>query len=682
MPVSFLLLSMSAVSPDPPQSRLEPQVRHIRGLIEQRAFAQALDAAQRLLNEVPQNRDLLYMQAVSERYLGQIPQALATLARLQEFHPNYSRLYQERGHCYVGRREAEPAIAAFLKAVHLNPALPGSWNSLQTLFRMTGRTVDAENAAGHVATLAALPVPVVTASSMFADGEIAPAEALIRKFLLEHGDHVEAMRLLAKIGMELGVLDDAETLLAGVLQLTPDYRAARFDYARVLLDRQRPLQARAQLDLLLKDEPRNTSYRTAYATAAVALGELERAVTLYRDILREEPNSPGAAEIRLSIAHALKTLGRTAEAIEGYRSAAEIRQSYGDAYWSLANLKTYRFTDEEISAMRAFESAPATPAADRLHLCFALGKALEDRADYGESFRYYERGNQIKRAQSRYKPQLIERNARLQREICTQEFFAARAGVGCHSDEPIFIVGLPRSGSTLLEQILASHSAVEGTMELAEIPRIVAEMQGRASDEAPPRYPGMLKDLSAEDFRGLGERYLAETRAYRSGRPHFIDKMPNNFRHLGLIHLILPRARIIDARREAVACCFSNYKQLFATGQEFTYSIEDITRYYRSYVELMRHWDEVLPGKILRVQHEDVVANLEGSVRRLLEFCGLPFEPSCLEFYKTERSVRTASSEQVRRPVYKESTEQWRHFAPWLTSLRTALGELAPADPA
>jgi tetratricopeptide (TPR) repeat protein len=675
----FSLEPMTALSPDPPQSRLEPQVRHIRALIEQRAFAQALDAAQRLLIEVPQNRDLLYMQAVSERYLGQIPQALATLARLEEFHPNYSRLYQERGHCHVTRREAEPAIAAFLKAVHLNPALPGSWNSLQTLFRMTGRTADAEVAAGHVATLAGLPVAVVTASSMFADGEVAPAEAMIRKFLLEHGDHIEAMRLLAKIGLELGVLDDAETLLAAILQLAPDYRAARFDYARVLLDRQRPLQARAQLDLLLKDEPRNVSYRTAYATATVALGELERAVALYREILREEPNSPGVPEIRLSIGHALKTLGRTAEAIECYRSAGESRQGYGDAYWSLANLKTYRFTDDEITAMRAFESAPATHLVDRLHLCFALGKALEDRADYGESFRYYERGNQIKRAQSRYKPQLIERNAKLQREVCTREFFAARTGVGCQSDEPIFIVGLPRSGSTLLEQILASHSAVEGTMELAEIPRIVAEMQGRAPDDAPPRYPGMLTDLSPEDFKGLGERYLAETRAYRSGKPHFIDKMPNNFRHIGLIHLILPRARIIDARREAVACCFSNYKQLFATGQEFTYSIEDITRYYRSYVELMRHWDEVLPGRVLRVQHEDVVADLEASVRRLLEFCGLPFEPACLEFYKTERSVRTASSEQVRRPLYKESIEQWRHFAPWLAPLRAALGELAPA---
>ena len=285
-----------------------------------------------------------------------------------------------------------------------------------------------------------------------------------------------------------------------------------------------------------------------------------------------------------------------------------------------------------------------------------------------------ERGNALKKAESRYRPEPIERNTRLQIETCTREFFASRQGVGSPDSSPIFIVGLPRSGSTLLEQILASHSKIEGTMELADIARTVLELQGREPDNENPRYPRVLAELKPEDFSRLGERYISDTRVYRATKPRFIDKMPNNFRHLGLIHLILPNAKIIDARRDAMACCFSNFKQLFAAGQEFTYGLEDIGRYYRTYVELMAHWDSVLPGKLLRVQHEDVVDNLEANVRRMLDFCGLEFEPQCLEFYKTERSIRTASSEQVRLPIFKEGIDQWRNFEPWLGPLKEILG--------
>jgi exonuclease VII small subunit len=370
-------------------------------------------------------------------------------------------------------------------------------------------------------------------------------------------------------------------------------------------------------------------------------------------------------------------MGRRDEAISSYRTAATIRPNYGDAYWSLANLKTYRFSDEEIARMRAEESTESTALTDRYHLCFALGKALEDRGIYEESFKYYERGNALKKTQSRYRPEYFERNTALQKEVCTADFFGARRAAGCPSDEPIFILGLPRSGSTLLEQILASHSQVEGTLELPEIPRLAQDLQGRESNDASARYPGILRSLPLADFERFGTRYLADTRVYRQGSPRFIDKMPNNFRHLGLIHLVLPNAKIIDARREAMACCFSNFKQLFAHGQEFTYSLTDIARYYRTYVELMQHWDQVLPGKVLRVQYEDVVADLEGQVRRLLEFCELPFEESCVEFHRTERSVRTASSEQVRQPLFHESLDQWRHYEPWLGPLKEALGDLA-----
>ena len=413
--------------------------------------------------------------------------------------------------------------------------------------------------------------------------------------------------------------------------------------------------------------------RTLEASVAVGLGDHERALEIYRELL---PDARQPEDIYLSIAHAQKTLGRQPEAIDSYHAAAAARPGFGDAYWSLANLKTYRFGDEEIARMRREEAAPAAAPADRYHLCFALGKALEDRGEYAESFGYYARGNALKKAETRYSPVPLERNLRAQAELCSAEFFAARRGWGCDRPDPIFVVGLPRAGSTLIEQILASHSAVEGTMELADIPRLVQQLDGRSDADTRPRYPAVLAELTATQARELGEKYLADTQVYRSGRPFFIDKMPNNFRHVGLIHLILPNARIIDARREPLACCFSNFKQLFATGQEFTYSLEDIGRYYRAYIEIMAHWDAVLPGRILHVQHEAVVDDLEGNVRRILEFCGLGFEPACLEFYKTERSVRTASSEQVRRPIFREGLDQWRHFERWLGPLRDALGPL------
>ena len=658
-----------------PVARVESEVLRIRELLQHNQFAPALAAAAALAAEVPENRDVLYMIAVAQRNLQRIPDAFTTLERLEQIHPNFSRLHQERGHCYVGLRQAQPAIEAFLRAVNINPALPASWSLLNGLFKMTGQTANADTAAAHVKKLGELPPEVVTATSMFADGEVYPAERMIRDFLLKHGDHVEAMRLLAKIGMKLDVLDDAELLLENIVRLEPEYHAARHDYALVLLQRHKHARSLEELERLLKTDPSHRGYRVTCASVWVGLGDHQKAVQMYREILTETPR---AADLHLSVAHALKTLGKQQDAIESYRTAVECRPSYGDAYWSLANLKTYRFTPDEIERMREQEAMPRLALEDRYHLCFALGKGLEDQAQYAESFQYYERGNALKKEETRFRIEPIERNARLQAEVCTHEFFEARRGIGNPTDEPIFIVGLPRAGSTLLEQILASHSRVEGTLELPDIARRVAELQGRDPDSDNPRYPQVLTRLEPATLLRFGTQYLDDTRIYRgTDRPRFIDKMPNNFRHIGLIHLMLPHAKIIDARREPMACCFSNFKQLFASGQEFTYSLDDIARYYRSYVELMRHWDEVLPGKVLRVQHEDVVEDLEGNVRRLLDFCGLEFEPACLEFHKNQRSVRTASSEQVRRPIFKEGLDQWRNFEPWLGPLRAALGDLA-----
>jgi tetratricopeptide (TPR) repeat protein len=655
-------------------SRIEMEVLRLRTLLEKGELATALQDATRLLAEVPENRDVWYVIAVAQRYLNRIPEALATLARFEKIHPEYSRLFQERGHCYVALREAPAAIDAFLRAVNINPALPASWNALKILYGITGRRADAEIAAEHVATLAKLPPEIVNATSMFSDGEVYPAERIVRDYLLKHGDHVEAMRLLARIGMKLEIYDDAEILLESALVLAPDYRAMRYDYVLTLLQRHKHARALTEIERLLRDDPGNRAYRITEGTLLNGVGRNEEAIARYRAILAETPNAP---DIHLSIAHSLKTLGRQKEAVDSYRAAYRSRPDFGDAYWSLANLKTYRFTDEEIAAMHAQESTPEIRTEDRYHLCFALGKALEDRGRFEESFGYYERGNALKKAEIRFKIEPIERNAALQATVCTREFFEQRRGYGCEAADPIFIVGLPRAGSTLIEQILASHSRVEGTMELPDILRYVGELQGRDPEPANARYPAILAERAATDFVKFGERYLADTRIYRTGKSRFIDKMPNNFRHIGLIHLILPNARIIDARRDAMACCFSNFKQLFASGQEFTYGIDDIARYYRSYVGLMRHWDEALPGKVLRVRHEDLVGDLEGNVRRILDFCDLDFEPACLTFYKTERSVRTASSEQVRQPIYKEGLDQWRNFEPWLGELKRALGSLA-----
>ena len=653
----------------------EIEVQRIRSLLKEQRFAEAISAATSLRKAYPENRDVLYLLALGQRQNRQIADALATLADMERYHPNASVLYQERGHCHVALKDAQHAIEAYEQAIRINPALPATWGMLEGLYKMIGQQEHREAAAAHVQKLKSMPPDVLSATGLFCEGDLVGAENLIRAFLLSHGDHVEAMRLLARIGVAREILDDAEILLSAALEMAPNYIELRRDYACVLLDRHKHVDCLKQLNLLLAKDPTNIDYRTLQATATVGLGDHEAGVIGFSAVLADtDPRSRAAADLHLSIAHSLKTLGRRPEAVVAYKKAIEVRPNFGDAYWSLANLKTYQFSVEEIAQLAAAEADPAIAAIDRYHLCFALGKAHEDRKAYETSFHYYERGNALKRAESRYRPDLLEQNTALQMATCTREFFAARAGWGATSNEPIFILGLPRAGSTLLEQILASHSQVEGTQELANIPRAALDLQGYNPDYSNPRYPACLAKMSADEFLALGEKFLTDTQIYRTGKVFFIDKMPNNFRHIGLIHLMLPNAKIIDARREPMACCFGNLKQLFARGQEFCYSVDDIARYYRTYLELMTHWSEALPGRILRVHHEDVVDDLEGSVRRILDYCGLPFEQGCVEFHKTERSIRTASSEQVRQPIYREGMDLWRHYEPWLGPLREALG--------
>jgi tetratricopeptide (TPR) repeat protein len=609
---------------------------------------------------------------------GDYTGALRRLTELERRYPQSGLLWQERGVCYQALGDRAAAADAYRHAVELNDALTMSWQALREMYRAAGQAADADYAAACMDRIANLPPQLRLGSNLLNEGELEAAEDLVRDYLRRHGADVEGMRLLAQIAIKRGVLDDAEFLLENVLDRAPGYHDARYEYGALLTQRRRYLAAREQARRLLQVAPGRPDWRLLYAKACDGLGEYDEALRVYRQLSAE---TPAEVSLQLAIAHLLRTHGRSAEAIEAFRSTAALPGGAGGAFFALANMKTYRFTDEEIERVRAAEAAPETSLAERYFLCFALGKALEDRKDYAASFRYYERGNALKRSEIYYKPEVAERHLRLQAEVCTADFFAARGGFGCDRPDPIFIVGLPRSGSTLIEQILASHSQVDGTLELLELPRLVQQFRRRRADEA-PRYPAVLAELTPEQLRSLGETYLDETRVYRRRAPFFIDKMPGNFRDIGFIHLILPNAKIIDARRAAMACCFGNFKQLFVDGQEFTYSLEEMGRYYRNYVELMDHWDRVLPGRVLRVQHEEVVNDLEGSVRRLLDFCGLDFEPACLEFYKTERSVLTVSSEQVRRPIYREGLEQWRNYEPWLGPLKLALGPLAPPAPA
>ncbi len=625
------------------------------------------DERDALMHEI---RDLRARQCILE--------ALALLARLEAQHPRFSRLYQERGHCHVLLGDAPAAIKALQEAVRLNPTLPASWNMLSQLYGMLGDTVQASVAERHLTMLGQLPPEIVMANSLIADGDLAPAEEVIRSYLDKDRDNFGALRLLARIRQDRGAPEEAEALLTSVLERAPDYHAARLDYAMLLLQQQKHVPARREAELLLRHEPDNPDYLKQYAAACIGMGDHERVIDLYERLLAHRPQSRAeVADLRLWRANALKITGRQQDAIADYRASLAARPDYGVAWFSLANLKTYRFTDDDIAHMRAEEARADTQEMDRIYLCFALGKALEDREDHASSWRYYAGGNALRRNAGRYRSKVAEGCALQLKHIFNADFFAARVGWGAHDPAPIFILGLPRSGSTLIEQILASHTQVEGTQELNEIGRYVSELCGADAYCGLPVDPQAVQQLTAADAKALGERFLSDTQTYRRlGRPFFIYKMPNNFWHIGLIHLILPGSTIIDVRREPMACCFSNLKQLFGTtNQEFTYGVNDIASYYRTYLDVMRHWDEILPGRVLKVRYEDVVEDLEGIARKMLEHIGLPFEPACLAFHRTRRSVRTPSSEQVRQPIGRDGLTQWRHYAPWLAPLREALGD-------
>jgi len=634
-------------------------------------FAAAIAELRALLEQSPDNAEAVYLLAVSSRYAGSLENALATLDRLLDLNPRFARAWQERGHVYRDIGDAEAAIGAYERAVGLNPALLASWQNLAKLQASEGRTRQAKVSQRQAAELSEQPKELLAVMGMIYDGKLDEAEPLCRAYLRQHPKNVVGMRLLARIGTEHGILDDAEFLLESCLEFAPDFTAARYDYAQVLYKRQRFDKVLEQADRLLREQPDNADFQLVCANAAAAVEDYDRALTIYDQLIEARPET---VELRILKGHALKSFGDAKQAIEAYRQAAAVKPDHGDAYWSLANIKTYEFSDAELEQMQAAEAGPNTGAADRYQLCFALGKSYEDRGDFAAAFDYCSRGNATKLEETGYRAEYTEAEFARQKETCTQNFFDARRDFGVADHAPIFIVGMPRAGSTLIEQILASHPMVDGTIELPNVLALAHKLAGRRSVDDTPRYPAILETLEAEQFERFAQDYLESTIVYRQGAPYFTDKMPNNFRHIGLIQLMFPNAKIIDARREAMACCFSNFKQLFGEGQYFSYGLEEIGRYYRGYVSLMDHWENVLPGKILRVQYEDVVADLDAQVRRLLEFLGLPFDQRCIEFHKTERAVHTPSAEQVRQPLYKSGVEQWKNFEPFLGPLKESLG--------
>jgi tetratricopeptide (TPR) repeat protein len=509
------------------------------------------------------------------------------------------------------------------------------------------------------------PHDLMQAALALHDNRLDVAERRLKAYLKQDPFDARAVRMLAELAGRIGRYRDAETLLRRAVELAPGFTAARANLALVLYRQNRAPEALALLDAVIADEPDNPGHANLKAAALGRLGGFADAILLYEQILRDAPQQP---RVWLSYGHMLKTVGRRDEGIAAYRRALSLQPTLGDAWWSLANLKTVRFDDKDISAMEAALAQDAIGVEDRFHIDFALGKAFEDRRDPARSFNHYQAGNALRRTQILYDAD--ETSAFVDRSIAmaTPEFLAARQGQGCDAPDPIFVLGMPRAGSTLIEQILASHSLVEGTTELPDMPALARTING---------YPDGVAALSAETLRAIGDDYLRRAAIQRrTDRPFFIDKLPNNWAHVPLILLALPRARIIDARRDPLDCCFSNYKQHYARGQAFSYALDDLGRYYRDYVRLMAHINIVLPGRVHRVDHAAMIGDTENTVRALLAACDLDYEPACLAFHETERAVRTASSEQVRRPINRDGVDAWRPYQAWLGPLRSALGTL------
>jgi tetratricopeptide (TPR) repeat protein len=628
--------------------------------------------AERQLREIqrtsPGEINSLHLLGVALLSQNRLPAALEILERVVAEAPGFlhGRIDLARAHRQDGRLEA---ARTELRQVLQEKALEPAWLAYGDVLVDLGKFTDAHFAFEQARLLDPHRQRIEEATAVLAGGDYRAAEAIFREVLKSDASHLAALAGLAAVAIRAGNTRDAERLLSHARTRSAHYPLLQRAWGHALLAGERLTEAEQTFLQLLQLEPENAQNWAALGSARVRLLRQPEALSAYEEASRLSPLHAG---FRLAIGHVNKTLGRRAACEEAYRECLRLDPKYAEAYWSLADLKNYLFSDAELEAMRALLASPGVDT-DQAQLHFALGRALEQRDSYSAAFSHYAQGNALRQRTSPFSITTFESKSRRIAACYDAEFFRARAGAGDPDPAPIFIVGLPRSGSTLVEQILASHSQIEGTMELHNILAMVRELDHLDADR--DGYPEKVRALSVAELTSLGRRYVEETRALRSGRPRFIDKMPNNFSHLGLIHAILPKARIIDVRRHPMDACLSNYKQYFANGQSFSYDLQDLGRYYRCYLALMDHWDEVLPGRVMHLQYEELIRDPPGTVARLLDYCGLPFEPATLSFHENRRPVRTASAEQVRQPLYASGVGYWRRFASELEPLRASLGD-------
>lgn len=642
-------------------------------------FVEGLSFLESNLSKDPNHKDSLYLAAVCSRYLKNYKDSKEYLNNLLIQAPDMGRAYQELGHLCKAIGENEEAASHYRQACELNPALVASWKSLFNYFNKRNNKAAAEHAHEQIKKLDSLPPILLYISQILNEGRLAIAEQKCREFLKKNPTNVYAMSLLSDIAKKFGYYDDAEILLENAVKFSPDDGEIRMKYALILRLKQKFTKTMEQVNILCEKFPDNLSYQAQKASEIMQNGYHSEAIDLFEKIIKENPYNFSAMT---SKGHAEKTLGKTDKAIESYKSAYKIKNDHGEAYFSLSNLKTYKFSDKELDVMKNQLKRVDLTLKDKAYFHFALAQGCEAIGDYEEAFKNLDMGNKIKKEQSKYTIEKMNKELQAQIDVCDEKFFEKLGNGGHNANDPIFILGLPRAGSTLIEQILASHSMVDGTLELPNILSMAQSFRGDDIYGNLGNYPKTMRSLTLEKREELGKSFIDDTRIHRKNAPRFTDKMPNNFRHIGLIHLILPNAKIIDARRYPLDCCFSMFKQLFAQGQEFTYGLAEAGNYYNSYVKLMNHWNKVLPNRILRVNNEDIIDDLEGQVKRMLDFLELPFEESCIKFYETDRSVRTASSEQVRKPINKSGMDRWKPYAKNLKTLVDNLDEdlLKPED--
>jgi len=634
-------------------------------------FVEALSLLELNLEKDSNHIDSLYLAAVCSRYLKNYDDSKKYIQSLLSQAPDMGRAYQELGHLNRDMGNQENSIAHYRQACELNPALLASWKALYDYFRISKNKPAADHAYMQINTLQSIPSVLLYISQILNEGKLGIAEEKCREFLKKNPTNTFAMSLLSQIADRLGYFDDAEFLLESAVKFNPNDGELRMKYAMILRKKQRFAKTMEQVNILCEKFPDNLSYQAQKAIEIMQNGDHKGAINLFDNILKKNPYN---FSVFTSKGHAQKTLGKTDQAIKSYQTAYQVKQDHGEAFFSLANLKTYTFTKNELNIMRQQLKRVDLTLKDKAYFHFALAQGCEAVGEYDEAFFHLDCGNKIKNKQSKYSIEKMDRELQAQIDVCNELFFEQQGHGGYETNDPIFILGLPRSGSTLIEQILASHSMIDGTLELPNILSMAQSLRGDDIYGKEGNYPKSMKTLSIEKRMEMGKTFINDTRIHRKDAPRFTDKMPNNFRHIGLIHLIMPNAKIIDARRYPLDCCFSMFKQLFAQGQEFTYGLAEAGSYYKSYVKLMNHWDEVLPNKILRVNNEDIIDDLEGQVKKMLEFLELPFEDSCITFYETDRSVRTASSEQVRKPINKSGMDRWKPYAKNLKPLLDGLG--------